>query len=827
MSTAAAPMPTVTVVVVNLDGKAMLRACLESLEGQAYDPEQVEVVLIDNASTDGSVAMVRERFPRVRVLVNDTNTGFAPAVNQGAEVAGGEYLALLNNDAVADPLWLAEAVQYLRGHEEVGCVGSLILSDDRTTVDYAGSAMAFNGMGYALHNSEPARQAPGYAERTLFASGGAMVTPTALFRQVGGFDASYFAFFEDVDYGWRLWVLGHETHYVPASRVYHRHHGTMARFGGARERFLLERNALATIIKNYGEEALATALPSAVLLSMARAVTDLGDHPLPDFRITAGAQDLDGTPIPVSAHTAAHLAAIRDLSRMLPDLVAKRAEVQARRVTPDATIIPLFRKAMSPNLAGPEYVETFEAVDAAFGLTEAFEKPARVLIITGDHLSPRMAGPAIRSYEMATALLEAGMEVVLASTRAPEIGGRTIGGRSFDVTHVGPPGALPALLDQTDVVIFQGFVMHALPEIEHFDGAVVVDVYDPFHLENMTARKHELEWMRYTTHNSDTDVLNRQIQRGDFFVCASEKQRDFWLGQMSAQKRINPATFDDDESLRSLIDVAPFGIPGGPPVKTLDRAIRGVVEGIGDDDFLLLWGGGIYNWFDPLTLIDAVAQVVATHPEVKLFFMGSAHPNPEIPRMAMASSAYRLAEQHGLLGTHVFFNDGWVEYGHRQSYLMEADVGVSTHFEHLETRYSFRTRILDYIWCELPILATEGDTLSALAVERGLGLAVPPEDVDACAAAILQLLEDRELHARCVENLRAIKPEMTWSCHNPRRAADAQSTRKRYISGAAVPPLPPRTAGGYAKRFVDAARTEGPATAVQYARNIVRDRLRS
>ncbi|WP_370327773.1 glycosyltransferase [Euzebya sp.] len=827
-------MPTITVVLVNLDGEDMLGPCLDSLGRQTYDPDLVEVILIDNASTDGSVDMVRRRYPHVRVIVNDVNVGFAPAVNQGARLANGEYLALLNNDAEADPNWLVEAALYLMGHEEVGCVASLILSEDRASVDYAGSAMAFNGMGYALHNSKPAHEIPGYAEPTLFASGGAMVTPTALFVDAGGFDESYFAFFEDVDYGWRLWILGHETHFVPASKVLHRHHGTIKRFGYARERYLLERNALATIYKNYGDDNLARVLPGAVLLTLMRGLSDVDDdHDLPDFAITPDAANLDDTDVPISALSAAHLAAMRDFGRALPTLTAKRSAVQGRRVASDAEVLPLFRESLRPNVGGIEYTEVFDAVLEAFDLTDALAGRARVLIVTGDTLSARMAGPAIRAYEMATVLTQAGFEVTLASTSPPEIAGREVAGRRFTVTHAGPPGALMALLDSIDIVIFQGFVMHAHPEIESFDGPVVVDIYDPFHLENMTARKHELDWFRYTTHNSDLAVLNRQLERGDFFVCASEKQRDFWLGQMSALRRINPATFDDDESLRSLIDVAPFGLPGGPPVRTMAKAIRGVVPGIEPDDFLLIWGGGIYNWFDPLTLIEAVGRVAAEHPDVKLFFMGNAHPNPEIPKMAMASNAYVLAEKLGLLGTHVFFNEGWVEYGERQNYLLEADVGVSTHYEHLETRYSFRTRILDYIWCELPIIATEGDTLSLLAKERGLGIAIPPEDVDACADAIRRLREDRAFHAECVANLQAIKPDMTWDramapivefCMNPRRAADVTGVRRAYVKLNPMPGdvVPPRSALYYGRRFLENARQQGPRAALTHARNIVR-----
>jgi GT2 family glycosyltransferase len=822
-------LPSITVVVVNLNGKDLLGPCLESLDRQTHPAELVEIILIDNASTDGSVEMVRERFPQVRIVINDANVGFSPAINQAAKLANGEYLALLNNDAKADPNWLAAGAAYLQSHDEVGCVASLILKEDGETVDYAGSAMAFNGMGYALHSMHPVQEAPGFSERTLFPSGGAMITPTALYLDVGGFDETYFAFFEDVDFGWRLWLLGHEVHFVPASKVFHRHHGTIKRFGYARERYLLERNAMATIYKNYGEDLLPTVLPGAVLLTLMRGLTDLSEKDgLPDFSIKPDSPNLDDDEFPIPALTAAHLAAMRSFVRDLPTLTAKRTAIQQRRVRHDSEVLPLFKETLLPNVDGREYLEAWRDIETAFGLREALVETKKILIVTGDTLSERMAGPAIRCYEMATVLTEAGFDVTLASTTIP-----TIAGRDFVVTSVQPPGQIESLLAEADIVIFQGFVMHFYPQIHAFEGPVIVDIYDPFHLEGISMRKHELDWQRYATHNSDLMVLNQQLTRGDFFTCASEKQRDFWLGQMSGLKRINPATFDEDESLRSLIDIAPFGLPNGPPIKTADRVLRGVVDGIGEDDFVLLWGGGIYNWFDPLTLIKAVADVAEEFDDIKLWFMGNAHPNPDVPKMQMAANCYRLAEELGLLGTHVFFNEGWVDYFDRQNYLMEADVGVSTHFEHLETRYSYRTRILDYIWCELPILATGGDTLSALVAERDLGVVVPPEDVAACAAAIRRLRADKAFYEECRANLAELKPEMTWPkalapivefCRNPRSAADTAGRRRRYITENTM--LADirfqRTSYHYVKRFAKSLAEEGPMTALVHTRNVLR-----
>ncbi len=824
------PTPTVSIIVVNFNGKSYLGPCLTSLRGLQYAADKVEVILIDNASTDGSVQYVREVFPEVRIEVNDTNTGFSPAVNQGARLAGGDYLALINNDAEADPEWLVEAVKVLELRSEVGAVASKILRDDRETIDYSGGEMSFYGHGFARRLQQVDDERP-VTERTLFASGGAMITRRELFLDVGGFDDSYFAFFEDVDYGWRLWVLGHEVHLVPASKVFHRHHGTIERFGYARERYLLERNALATLFKNYGEENLASVLPPTLLLVLMRAFVDKEDN-LPDFRIKTGSEPLDDEPVTITAHTASHLAALRDFGLDLERLRKKRQEVQRRRKTADSAILKLFRQTFRSNVNGVQYLDVFAKVLKAFDLEAKLGWTPKVLILTQDTLSARMAGPAIRAWEMAT-VLSHDCEVDLGSTGNVDDAHMNALNPPFGVYHLAPTsGIFKALYNAADVVIFQGFVNLSYPELITGDKPLIVDLYDPFHLEGLSLRKHDPELERYATARTDVGVLNQQLTRGDFFVCASEKQRDFWLGQLSALLRINPATFDHDESLRALIDVAPFGFPGGPPIKAEGKVLRGVVDGIDDDDFVLVWGGGIYNWFDPLTLIRGVGKVVDEHPEVKLWFMGSAHPNPGVPKMQMAHNAYRLAEELGLLGKHVFFNEGWVPYHQRQNFLLEADVGVSTHYEHLETAFSFRTRVLDYLWCSLPIIATDGDSLSVVVKERELGLTVPPEDVDAVAAAIVRLREDRAFYERCVAGIEALQPEMTWErvlepivqfCSNPQRAADAEGKPQRYISTDYI--VLSKSPLHYAKRVVHYARVGGPQLAMVHARNFLRARL--
>jgi len=397
----------------------------------------------------------------------------------------------------------------------------------------------------------------------------------------------------------------------------------------------------------------------------------------------------------------------------------------------------------------------------------------RIVVATCDTLTAKMAGPGIRAWQIARAL-SAEHDVQLVTTTLADLPDSP-----FPVWSVDDHG-LADLEKWCDVLVFQGWLIHNRPFLIGSEKVVVADVYDPLHLEQLEQGRDDGRRGRVLAVQSATAVLNEQLIRGDWFMCASEKQRDFWLGQLAALGRVNPATYDEDETLRSLIAVVPFGVPEAPPVRTR-AAIKGVVPGIGPDDTVLLWGGGIYNWFDPLTLLRAVDQLRITHPDVRLFFMGLKHPNPDIPEMRMAVAARRLSDELGLTGTHAFFNEGWVDYDDRQNYLLDADIGVSTHLDHVETAMSFRTRILDHLWASLPTVSTRGDSLAAVIDARELGITVPAGDVDALQEALRRLLDDGDLRSRMGGNAGVLASELTWPqvlaplvefCRAPRRAPD-------------------------------------------------------
>ena len=163
-----------------------------------------------------------------------------------------------------------------------------------------------------------------------------------------------------------------------------------------------------------------------------------------------------------------------------------------------------------------------------------------------------------------------------------------------------------------------------------------------------------------------------------------------------------------------LVAVVPFGAPDAPARPGDRTAVAAAIPNLAPGDRIVLWGGGIYDWFDPGTVIRAVGRLAADRPDLKLLFLGTRHPAQGGVGAATAGRARALAGDLGLLGTVVHFHDGWVPHGERDRWMSAATVAVSAHLRHLETEFSYRTRLVDYLWCGLPVITTAGDELAAL-----------------------------------------------------------------------------------------------------------------
>jgi glycosyltransferase involved in cell wall biosynthesis len=399
-----------------------------------------------------------------------------------------------------------------------------------------------------------------------------------------------------------------------------------------------------------------------------------------------------------------------------------------------------------------------------------------VLVITPEPLGARMAGPAIRALELARALARDGRsgQVTIATlascTRSDD------GLRSVEATDA---GTLRSLVSEVGSVVIQGDVLGRHPWLAAAGTPLVVDAYDPFHLEQLEQARELGEPRRRAVVRDCVRSLNEQLARADFVLCASPRQRALWLGHLAALGRINPLTYDLGPDLSGLLAVVPFGTPAAAVMRRDRRRLRELLPDLTDDDVVLVWGGGIYAWFDPGTLLRAVARLVRDVPRLRLLFLGTAHPVPGV--RTAASAARDLATELGLTPGTVCFAEGWVPYDERDGWLAAADIGVSTHHEHVETEFSFRTRVVDYLWAGLPVVSTGGDELAERVTAAGAGATVPAGDVEALIEALRPLAEDAERRATMGRRAAELGAELAWSrvaaplaefCAAPRRAPD-------------------------------------------------------
>ena len=213
--------PRISVIIVNYNGKELLQKCLESLFKIDYN--NFEVILVDNNSTDGSMEFVIKNHPNVIVVKLDSNKGFAEPNNIGAKIAKGEYLLFLNNDTITTTNFISEMIKVLEKDEKIAICQSLLLKPDGN-IDSSGDFIDKMGIVY---NSKTKTDE---IREISSARGACMLMRKKIFDKLGGFDEKFFFSFEDVDLGWRSWILGYKTVVVPQSIVYHSAGKTSSKF---------------------------------------------------------------------------------------------------------------------------------------------------------------------------------------------------------------------------------------------------------------------------------------------------------------------------------------------------------------------------------------------------------------------------------------------------------------------------------------------------------------------------------------------------------------------------------------------------------------------
>jgi glycosyltransferase involved in cell wall biosynthesis len=294
------------------------------------------------------------------------------------------------------------------------------------------------------------------------------------------------------------------------------------------------------------------------------------------------------------------------------------------------------------------------------------------------------------------------------------------------------------VLERTDIVITLPQWPPLMRLLRASGAEIVFDLYVPQALEIIGGFPGLRSRVGHTLTEFAVDRTVEALRTGSFFVCATEKQRDLYLGMLLAERLLDGPRYRADPTLRSVIDVVPFGLPAGDATATGAGGPRAAFDAIGPDDEVVLWNGGVWPWLDPATAVRAIGEVARTRPNVRLVFMGAAS---QLPAQRTAEAARRVAEELGLLDRHVFFHEGWVPYEERADWLLESDCALYAHHDHLETRFAFRTRLLDCFWSRLPVVCTTGDDLAGHVDVEGAGAVFAPGDVAGCAAAVERVLD--------------------------------------------------------------------------------------
>jgi len=345
----------------------------------------------------------------------------------------------------------------------------------------------------------------------------------------------------------------------------------------------------------------------------------------------------------------------------------------------------------------------------------------RLALVCSEPIRARMAGIGIRYLEMARRLPALGVEAILLSPGDPA-----------EAVALGIPaervrslerGRLAELLADCDAALGQGQWANDLV-LEAPALPVAVDLYDPWLVENL----HYTATLGLDPYRNDHASWVLQMSRGDFFLCSSEEQRQFYLGFLAAVGRVNPQSVAADADLRALVDVVPFGVPATLPEHRPYLPSREAGEA-------RLLFGGLYDWYDPWTLLTALERPGLERARVLLI----RNPNAEATPQRLFSEVEAWSKDRAWWGSRVQALD-WVPSDRRYDLLRDVDLLVAPHHPSLETRLSLRTRFLDAFAAACPVVTTEGGAVSALVREAEAGWVVPAGDPDALADALLAAL---------------------------------------------------------------------------------------
>jgi len=241
-------LPLISTVILNWNGKEYLHPCLQSVKGQTYP--NIEIILVDNASTDGSIEYIKDLLSDLRLIINYRNIGYGGGNNRGIEEAKGRYIFVLNSDTEIEKRCLELLWECIETDQRIGVTTpKILLYDRRDIIDAAGLTIYPDGLSIGRGRLEP-QEKYNQREEVFFGSGCASLFRKEMLEEIGLFDEDFFAYAEDTDLGWRARLARWKSYYVPEAVVYHHHSKKFGTYSPLKA-FLVERNRIWVAWKNF------------------------------------------------------------------------------------------------------------------------------------------------------------------------------------------------------------------------------------------------------------------------------------------------------------------------------------------------------------------------------------------------------------------------------------------------------------------------------------------------------------------------------------------------------------------------------------------------
>lgn len=381
-------------------------------------------------------------------------------------------------------------------------------------------------------------------------------------------------------------------------------------------------------------------------------------------------------------------------------------------------------------------------------------KDIKIALIAQEKISAQMAGSAIRYFELAK-VLSTYFSVTLFSNGKPDLDdSRFRFNIKFYIKSARKSKSSIKNFNNYDYVIAQELSPDLIFKVKQNNIKLISDLYDPLPIEIIEHTKNDSFFKRLTARNFINNSFLMQMVSADHILCSNKRQKSLYEN-MAKKHNIDIA--------EKRITLLPFGLSETKPVFTDENMIYNLFPSIKKDDKIVLWGGGIWNWFDALSVVKAINQINEKRKDIKLVFMGAKNKHFDRLQDKNLQTLLKYCKKNQLENKCVFFNYSWVPYDKRANFLLAADICISTHFDCEETYYSFRTRILDYLWAQKPIICTEGDVFSDLISKYKLGKVVRYKNVDDIEKAILELIDKPDLYKIFENNIKNFKDTYAWT----------------------------------------------------------------